>query len=393
MHVYGNSKHLSKRQQAVVVANSVVVSPLRMRCPFSHEVKFIGTFTYEKKKKPFLKYFCPECKLYFTYDNRLQRNTILELENGELIYVIAWWECDAGPEFRYCEQISPFKYRYELKSFENKTEYVDTFPEKCSEDGGDLHILDVSSVKTVEPIADKAMICDECFKIFLMKKHYPKNKSQKSNKEFQNSLPSIEKDTKVLIQKKKQKEDKTSLYGTTSFKIDKIYDVYVYYKLTNQCMVRHSENILPATLITSDSIFSYKEYKINAFYCSRCNKYFINSDLLRGYIKEKSYPLFRYHVFKPDYELKEFSELWLLGYNVRKGELSKRQRKRLLTRIIENKLLTKQYIIRQLQFYIDFNGRNPKNQDACEKWEEDIKFVSSYTEDNTRSIHGQLLRK
>ena len=90
--------------------------------------------------------------------------------------------------------------------------------------------------------------------------------------------------------------------------------------------------------------------------------------------------------------LRNVSELMIYGYTVREGELTKEQRQRILSWIIDVGLLSKAEIIKDLQFKVSYNGKKPGNEKAKKKWEEDIQFVSHYVKGNTSRIEATFIR-
>lgn len=91
--------------------------------------------------------------------------------------------------------------------------------------------------------------------------------------------------------------------------------------------------------------------------------------------------------------LKEASELMMYGYNVREGNLTQFERRRILEWIIDYGLLTKAEIIRDLQFKVRYNGNKAGNERARQKWLDDIQFVSQYTRGNSKVITATFIYK
>ena len=108
-------------------------------------------------------------------------------------------------------------------------------------------------------------------------------------------------------------------------------------------------------------------------------------------LSKKFYPDFKYRIVKESWAgLKPASELMMYGYNVKEGELTGRQRQLLLENLIDKGLMTKEQIIRNIQSKVDFNGKKSGNENAKKRWIDDIKFVSQYTNGNTKEIHGRF---
>ena len=168
--------------------------------------------------------------------------------------------------------------------------------------------------------------------------------------------------------------------------------VYVYFSLSNTCLKRgHAiENVTAKTT----NVKNNQPIEVNVFYCKSCKKYFINYEALQKYISRGIYPALHYSFNRvDDGMLKDASELMLYGYNVREGNLSLFERRRILEWIIDSGLLTKAEIIRDLQFKVRYNGSKPGNERARQKWLDDIQFVSQYTRGNSRAINATFIYK
>ena len=168
--------------------------------------------------------------------------------------------------------------------------------------------------------------------------------------------------------------------------------VYVYFSLANACIKnRHAiENVTAKTT----NVKNNQPIEVNVFYCELCKKYFINYEALQKYISRGIYPALHYSFNRlDDGMLKDASELMLYGYNVREGNLTMYERRRILEWIIDCGLMTKAEIIRDLQFKVRYNGSKPGNERARQKWQDDIQFVSQYTRGNSRTINATFIFK
>lgn len=168
--------------------------------------------------------------------------------------------------------------------------------------------------------------------------------------------------------------------------------VYLFYKLTNTC-TSNKHPVNSVTLSTTD-LLSGKKISINAFYCELCKKYYVNYELISQYHKNHLYPGFHFLFDSTSaISLKKVSPLRLFGYTVKEGELSEKERHNILKKIITNELISKQEIIRNLEFYISYNGKKENNVEAKRKWKEDLLFVSGFVEDNQEIIKGKIIRE
>lgn len=76
--------------------------------------------------------------------------------------------------------------------------------------------------------------------------------------------------------------------------------------------------------------------------------------------------------------LADTSPLFLYGYNVREGEISLQERRNILARLMDYKLMEKIKIHNYLCSFINRNETNPGMENAVEKWKEDLSFVDEY---------------
>ena len=168
-------------------------------------------------------------------------------------------------------------------------------------------------------------------------------------------------------------------------------DVYVYFKLSNSCL--NQQHPVESVTMRSLNCQTGKRYQVNAYYCSKCKKYFINHEAVKDMINRNMYPAFHYiSADHYDGELKPMSQLMLYGYNARADGPSTVARHNILKWVIDSGLMSKPEIIKDLQFKIAYNGKRPGNEAARDKWENDLDFLNTYVADNTKLINGRLRR-
>ncbi len=160
------------------------------------------------------------------------------------------------------------------------------------------------------------------------------------------------------------------------------YPIRVYSRLQTRHMNHNVETI---TLVTEDSL-TFREVEVNLFHCKDCDSYFINKEALDLHNKKHIYPVFLYRPCS-EFDKRDFSPLFLYGYSVKQGLLREGQRHSLLKNIVENGLMSKMQIINFLQYLVNYNGLSEKNSQAAEKWDGDIRFVSTYTKDNRKMLN------
>ena len=84
--------------------------------------------------------------------------------------------------------------------------------------------------------------------------------------------------------------------------------------------------------------------------------------------------------------LADMSPLFLYGYNVRAGETSLQERRSILARLMDYKLMEKIRIHNYLCSFINRNETNPDMENAVEKWKEDLAFVDEYHMVDQRTV-------
>ena len=85
-------------------------------------------------------------------------------------------------------------------------------------------------------------------------------------------------------------------------------------------------------------------------------------------------------------ELKEHSELNLLGYSVGINGLDFETRRKLLSNVIDSGVLGKPEIINHLEWLIHTRKNMANMENAIAEWREDLRFVSQYKMQKQRSI-------
>ena len=153
---------------------------------------------------------------------------------------------------------------------------------------------------------------------------------------------------------------------------------------------RHSSHQLEnidavITLIGKDG--NLKTKKVSAGYCQVCNIYFIfestyqdlkRQGILACRVCEQETYLNGDHCIN-GMKLASESIIRQYGYNVSKEEgLSDAKRRKILSLLIDNDILTKNEIINYLEFFISQHKKPKKFKKAVEKWETDKKFISEY---------------
>lgn len=157
-------------------------------------------------------------------------------------------------------------------------------------------------------------------------------------------------------------------------------------RITNySCTNREHKLTRIKALVSVMTHQSIKEMEIDAAFCPECNKYYI---LEREYLRLKAYGQLCCKVVEFDELIRsgltfnswaEKSVLRIYGYNVNKNEnLSKKERQRILSFVLENHIITSYKIINHLEWQISTREGRANMRDAISKWEDDIRFVRDF---------------
>ncbi len=174
---------------------------------------------------------------------------------------------------------------------------------------------------------------------------------------------------------------------------DHLADIWIY-AMKMPC-VDHPKSIEAVTAFIPTTN-SKVPCQINVQYCSRCDKYYINSKQYCDFARRYGLPFVRLMLAsrnentQTDYSTwREESLLHILGYNVSsKDNLTTRERHAILTHAIQTNTLTKPEIISFLEFLEYRNKNNLIFENACTKWREDVEFVRNYNINQQRKIAG-----
>lgn len=124
-----------------------------------------------------------------------------------------------------------------------------------------------------------------------------------------------------------------------------------------------------------------------AYFCKTCSRYYILSESFDR-IKKYGSPLCRivtdsYWTENTISTFRGYSEesmLHLYGYNTAKDQLSDVQRIRILEVMVDENIVTKEEVIKHLEFLINSRGKSESMKSAFEKWEKDKKHIQDYIE-------------
>lgn len=163
---------------------------------------------------------------------------------------------------------------------------------------------------------------------------------------------------------------------------------FVVRRSTFKCLhnEHHVQNI-DASIQVIDKRCNIIKPKVAAGFCPHCNIYFIMEHTYQklkqmGVLQcrvcdEKSY--FSNNMFMNKAKFAHESILMQYGYNVSQKEmLTDAQRRKILSGMVDNNLLTRNDIISYLDFFINQHHGQPKFEKAIDKWEADKDFISEY---------------
>ncbi len=163
--------------------------------------------------------------------------------------------------------------------------------------------------------------------------------------------------------------------------------LYVY-KGTISCYKHHHLEDYRARIESVDD----KQITFFVEYCRECDKFLMQYNNYSHYLNR--YKLFPMKIQRADphvyddpyifgdfyfYDRAEDSPLSLSGYRVdEKHGYSKEMRQKILSFIIDYKILSKQQVCNYLELFINTNGKAENNKRALMKWQEDKEFVLNY---------------
>ncbi len=179
-------------------------------------------------------------------------------------------------------------------------------------------------------------------------------------------------------------------HGGTLFNHDNNIRVKDFVVRRNIFKCRHQEHVLrniDATIEVIDARGEILKRTVAAGYCANCDTFFIMESTYQYLRKfgtpacrvsdEKSY--LKGPVYVNGMKLAQESILMQFGYSVSQGEnLSTMQRRKILSLLIDNDILTRNDIIGYLDFFIGTKMHQKKFEKAVDKWEDDRDFIAEY---------------
>ncbi len=234
------------------------------------------------------------------------------------------------------------------------------------------------------------------------KKEERAKRKMEKNKQMEMSEIKRNKNIKIIqdIQEKEKKRieklmrkyetEKESLYDNIDIEKDRLITVkdFVVRRNTFKCMhQKHKlENIEASIKVIDKNGIEHKE-DVTAGYCKECSMFFIMESTYQK-LRNKGVPICKVcdektylHNcnFVNGMRLAQESILMQYGYSVSQSEdLSSTTRRKILSLLVDNDILTKSDIISYLDFFINQRKYQHKFEKAIEKWEDDREYIAEY---------------
>ena len=131
---------------------------------------------------------------------------------------------------------------------------------------------------------------------------------------------------------------------------------------------------------------------MTVFYSPHDNIYFVNQKTYDDFRQQYGLPYVSLNPapgepFPSDPNMAEESILHLYGYNVSAADgLTDRERQDILARLMDYGIVTKEKIMRHVEYMIFLREKDPVMQTAVMKWRRDLAFVSTYRLSDQRTI-------
>lgn len=237
--------------------------------------------------------------------------------------------------------------------------------------------------------------------ISLIKEKREKKKEEKAKRKLEKKkqMDEHKKNLRIMQEKERERVQKLMLKYETEKKIIHnnakaemngtitVKD-FVVRRSTFKCMHKqHKLENIEALIKIIDKNGKERKEKVSAGYCEECKTFFIMESIFQD-LKKKGTPICRVcdektYLRNSNYingmHLAQESVLMQYGYTVSQNEgLSSARRKKILSVLVDNNILTKSDIISYIDFFISQRKYQSKMEKAIEKWESDREFVAKY---------------
>ncbi len=218
---------------------------------------------------------------------------------------------------------------------------------------------------------------------FLKQEREKREKAERQEREYQQKAEELERKWKASV-------GSNNLDESSPVKHDDNIRVKDFVVRRNIFRCRHQEHILKnidAKIEIVDKNGEIFSRTVAAGYCATCNTFFIMESTYQ-YLRRYGTPICRLSdekaylkgvTFKNGMELAQQSILMQYGYSVSQEEdLSTLQRRKILSLLVDNHILTRSEIISYLDFFINTKSSQEKFAKAVEKWEDDRDYIAQY---------------
>ena len=88
------------------------------------------------------------------------------------------------------------------------------------------------------------------------------------------------------------------------------------------------------------------------------------------------------------------SPLMLCGYNVNeRNGLTASERHLIISKLLDKGIMTKAEIVKYLRYFIRFNGKKSGNEQAVEKWKDDLRFTLQHKINKQPTVYFTKVKK
>lgn len=218
----------------------VIIIGKEYKCPKNHRMIQCYRMRGESGHTPVSVYRCNVCDALYIIDPRFRTHSIIQGKDGEDIRVIREWEYKAGPDVDGYKQISPYVYeRSEEIDIPINTETVDKEPITCNYCNGK-----VCNVRFKYVDSRKTKLCIKCGRVYFIENKEKQIKKADPKRETKDYGSAYSAEDHRTPRREMSTPEKRQKYEPLP-----IYDVYVYYKLTNKCVTQHDEYVSAVTLL------------------------------------------------------------------------------------------------------------------------------------------------
>ena len=316
----------------------------------------------------------------------------------------------ATKKSKYDIEIEEMKMRISNNDYESfhadRVCFVEELPKKCKLDGEVL-----SDVKRVTfethgvRVKVHAFCCLRCKSVYLTTKKREelakkiKDLHKKTDIAKQESLPDfsqkafipapqsgVENVCSVPLPFENSEKENISKEGV-------VVQVYPQKCHCSKCEKKYGQNTMTCKTAVVKTLDG-QTIDINIMFCKGCGQYFISSTILKLYQKRYGgllVELVPYQKITPSqYSIYGFNPDTVLsrcGYSVAKG-IPRLYRQSVLTYILESGKAKKYEIIEIISNFIKFRENRDSLEDACERWREDMRFVSEYKIETQKKVYN-----